>query len=88
MLKASKHEAGSKIRSRQGPSQTTTLIGRRCKCGDALSRAVLIARSSGKEKKEKLLKSSEALFQTRVAPRFRHIFPTHNGLEKMKKTDQ
>ena len=29
-----------------GPSETTTSIGRRCKCSDALSRAVLIAREA------------------------------------------
>lgn len=33
---------------KQGPSETTTSIGRRCNRGDTLSRAVLIARSSVK----------------------------------------
>ena len=50
-LKASKREAVPKIRSRGvhppvGPSETTTSIGRRCKRGDTLSRAVLIARET------------------------------------------
>ena len=59
MLKASKHEADSEIRSRRGPSQTTTSIGRRCKHGDMLSRAVLIARCSVEGIPEKSLDSVE-----------------------------
>src|SRR6266511_5329900 len=75
--------------TRQGPSKTTRLIGRRCKHGDVLSRPVLIGRGLGFDARARyrvhgVIRGARALRSVRVAgfgrPR-RRRFGGHGGGE-------
>src|SRR6266511_3187592 len=75
--------------TRQGPSKTTRLIGRRCKHGDVLSRPVLIGRGLGFDARARyrvhgVIRGARALRSVRVAGfgrTWRRRFGGHGGGE-------